>query len=50
MSGMLFGVAPDDPATFWAAIATIALTALAATVAPLYQAVRVEPAIILKAE
>jgi putative ABC transport system permease protein len=50
MSGLLFGVAPDDPATFWAAIATIALTALAATVAPLYQAVRVEPAIILKAE
>ncbi len=42
MSGLLFGVTPDDPATFWAALATIALTALAATVAPLYQAVRVE--------
>jgi putative ABC transport system permease protein len=50
MSGVLFGVSPDDPATFWAALATIALTALAATVAPLYQAVRVNPAVILKAE
>ena len=50
MSGLLFGVTPDDPATFWAALVTIGLTALAATVAPLYQAVRVSPAIILKAE
>jgi putative ABC transport system permease protein len=50
MSGLLFGVSPDDPATFWAALATIGLTALAATVAPLYQAVRVNPAVILKAE
>jgi putative ABC transport system permease protein len=50
MSGLLFGVSPDDPATFWAALATIAVTALAATVAPLYQAVRVNPAVILKAE
>jgi putative ABC transport system permease protein len=50
MSGLLFGVSPDDPATFWAALATIALTAIAATVTPLYQAVRVNPAVILKAE
>jgi predicted permease len=50
MSGLLFGVKADDPATFWAALATIALTALAATVAPLYQAVRVNPVVILKAE
>jgi putative ABC transport system permease protein len=50
MSGLLFDVKADDPATFWAAIVTIGLTALAATVAPLYQAVRVEPSVILKAE
>jgi putative ABC transport system permease protein len=50
MSGMLFGVTPDDPAAFWAAGATIALTALAATVTPLMQAVRVNPAVVLKSE
>ena len=50
MSGLLFSVTADDPATFWAALATVALTALAATMAPLYQAVRVNPAVILKAE
>jgi putative ABC transport system permease protein len=50
MSGLLFGVKPDDPATFWMALVTIGMTALAATVAPLFQAVRVNPAVILKAE
>jgi ABC-type antimicrobial peptide transport system permease subunit len=50
MSGVLYGVQPDDPATFWAALATIVVTALVATVAPLYQAVRVSPAVILKAD
>jgi putative ABC transport system permease protein len=50
MSGLLFGVTPDDPATFWASLATIGATAVAATLAPLYKAVRVDPAIILKTE
>jgi putative ABC transport system permease protein len=50
MSGLLFDVKADDPATFWAALVTIGLTALVATMAPLYQAVRVNPVVILKAE
>lgn len=50
MSGVLFGITPDDPTTFWGALATIGVTAFAETLAPLYQAVRVDPAIILKAE
>jgi putative ABC transport system permease protein len=50
MSGLLFEVKPDDPATFWIALAAIGVTALAATVVPLSQAVRVSPAVILKTE
>jgi predicted permease len=50
LSGFLFGVQPDDPATF--ALATVALagTALIAIVAPVRTAVRVDPAVTLKAE
>ena len=50
MSGFLFGVAPDDPTTFAVAVAALAATALVAVVAPVRTAVRVDPAITLKAE
>ncbi len=50
IGGLLFGVAPDDPATFVIAVAALATTALLAVVAPVRTAVRVDPAITLKAE
>jgi predicted permease len=50
MSGFLFGVAPDDPTTFAVAVVALAATALVAVVAPVRTAVRVDPAITLKAE
>jgi predicted permease len=50
MSNLLFEVAPADPATFSAALVAIALTSLVATVAPLVHAVRVSPAVALRAE
>jgi putative ABC transport system permease protein len=50
MSSLLYEVAPADPASFSAALVAIGLTALVATIAPLCQAVRVSPAVILKAE
>ena len=50
MGGFLFGVAPDDPTTFAVAVVALAATALVAVVAPVRTAVRVDPAITLKAE
>jgi predicted permease len=50
MSSLLFEVAPADPATFVAALVMIAVTSLVAAVAPLYQAVRISPAVALRAE
>jgi putative ABC transport system permease protein len=50
IGGFLFGVAPDDPATFALAVVALAATALIAVVAPVRAAVRVDPAITLKAE
>jgi putative ABC transport system permease protein len=50
MSSLLFEVAPADPATFSLALVAIALTSLVAAVAPLYQAVRISPAVALRAE
>ena len=50
MSGILFGVEPDDPLTMGAVIVAIGLTAMLASLAPLRHAVRVNPAEILRAE
>jgi putative ABC transport system permease protein len=50
MSGLLFEVTADDPATFTAALIVIGLTALTATIVPLTRAMRVSPATTLKAE
>jgi predicted permease len=50
MSSLLFEVAPADPAAFVAALVMIALTSLVAAMAPLYQAVRISPAVALRAE
>ena len=50
IGGLLFGVQPDDPAAFALAVAALATTALFAVVAPIRTAVRVDPAVTLKAE
>ena len=50
MSGMLFGVDPSDVPTLSAAIATVAATALVASLAPLRHALQVNPAETLRAE
>jgi predicted permease len=50
MSSLLFEVAPGDPAAFVLALGAVALTTLIAAVAPLYQAVRISPAVALRAE
>jgi predicted permease len=50
MSGILFGVAPDDPLTLAAVMGAIGLTAMLASLAPLRHAVLVNPAEILRAE
>ena len=50
IGGLLFGVEPDDPATFALAVVALAATALVAVVAPVRTAVRVDPAVTLKAE
>ena len=50
IGGLLFGIEPDDPATFALAVVALAATALVAVVAPVRTAVRVDPAVTLKAE
>mgnify|MGYP003693812797 CR=1 FL=1 len=50
MSSLLYEVAPADLASFSFALSAIGLTAVAATLAPLCQAVRVSPAVTLKAD
>jgi len=50
IGSLLFGVQPDDPATFVFAAVALGLTALLATVVPVRAAVRVDPAVTLKAE
>jgi predicted permease len=50
MSGILFGVAPDDPLTIAAVMGAIGLTAMLASLAPLRHAVLVNPVEILRAE
>ncbi|MEP6916920.1 MAG: ADOP family duplicated permease, partial [Acidobacteriota bacterium] len=50
MSGVLFGVAPDDPLTIATVMAAVGVTAMVASLAPLRRAVRVSPAETLRAE
>jgi putative ABC transport system permease protein len=50
MSGLLYEVKADDPATLWIALGAIGVTALVAAMEPLRRAIKVDPAIILKAE
>jgi ABC-type antimicrobial peptide transport system permease subunit len=50
LATLLFGVTPLDPLTFALAPAVLAVTALAACVAPAWRAIRVDPAIALRPE
>jgi putative ABC transport system permease protein len=50
MSGVLFGVEPDDALTIAAVMGAIGLTAILASIAPLRHAVLVNPAETLRAE
>jgi hypothetical protein len=50
MSGILFGVEPNDPLTFAAVMGGIGFTAILASVAPLRHAMLVNPAETLRAE
>jgi ABC-type antimicrobial peptide transport system permease subunit len=50
MAGMLYGVAPNDPATFIAVPVLLAAAALAASWLPARRAARVDPARTLQAE
>jgi ABC-type lipoprotein release transport system permease subunit len=50
MRGLLFHVQPRDPLTFVALPAIIAVTTVAATVAPARRAQRVQPAAVLNRE
>jgi putative ABC transport system permease protein len=50
LASLLFGVTPLDPMTFVAAPAVLAVTALAACIAPAIRAVRVDPAVTLRQE
>ena len=50
MSGILFGVQPDDPFTLTVTLGAIALTAVLASIAPLRRAVLVNPAETLRAD
>jgi hypothetical protein len=48
--GLLFGVAPEDPVSLFAAVAVLALTAAAAAWAPSRRAARVDPMVALRYE
>jgi predicted permease len=50
IGGLLFRVEPDDPIAFAIAAGALAATAVLAAVAPMRAAVRVDPAVTLKAE
>ena len=50
MAALLFGVTPGDPATFAAAVFTLAMTAACATYLPARRAARVDPTEALRAD
>jgi putative ABC transport system permease protein len=50
LSALLYGVAPNDPVTFTAAGAILALVALLAAVIPAWRASSVDPAVVLREE
>ena len=50
IGGLLHDVQPDDPSAFALAAVALGLTALVATLIPVRAAVRVDPAVTLKAE
>jgi putative ABC transport system permease protein len=50
IGGLLHDVRPDDPSAFALAAVALGLTALVATLSPVRAAVRVDPAVTLKAE
>jgi ABC-type antimicrobial peptide transport system permease subunit len=50
IAGLLHDVQPDDPSAFVLAITALGLTALVATLIPVRAAVRVNPAVTLKAD
>jgi putative ABC transport system permease protein len=50
LASLLFGVEPLDPATFVGVTLLLTITAVAATAAPAWHAIRVDPAVALRAE
>jgi predicted permease len=50
VSGMLYGVAPSDPATYVAVAALLSVAALSATLIPALRATRVDPTVTLRSE
>jgi ABC-type antimicrobial peptide transport system permease subunit len=50
IGGLLHDVRPDDPSAFLLAAVALGLTAVVATLIPVRAAVRVDPAVTLKAE
>lgn len=50
LAGLLYGVSPDDPATLAFVAATLAATAVVATIVPAWRAAGVNPIIALRAE
>jgi ABC-type antimicrobial peptide transport system permease subunit len=50
MSGLLYGVEPNDPLTLFAVSAGIAVVAFLACLIPAYRATRVDPVVALKME